>query len=221
MTRQCMESPNEGKRPPIKIFNCTNSGTRHGARECPTNGKTCHNCQRKHHFESMCRSRKKIHGLEQQQQEYDSDLTLFVGAVTTEIQIKNDECYVMLSVQGLATKLKVDTGSQVNIMPFKLEKIVGSSPRINACTHKLVSYSEDKLKVIGMTKLPVKYKSRDTKCIEQELTFHVVETNQPGVLGLRSSQDLGLIKVVMTAKTEKKNKLNRTGVRRLQNHHKN
>ena len=80
-----LKSPNEGKRPPIKIFNCTKSGTRHGARECPANGKTCHNCQRKHHFESMCRSRKKIRGLEQQQQEYDSDLTLFVGAVTSEI----------------------------------------------------------------------------------------------------------------------------------------
>ena len=39
--------------------------------------------------------------------------------------------------------------------------------------------------------------------VEQELTFHVVETNQPGLLGLRSSQKLGLIKVVMTAKTER------------------
>ena len=39
--------------------------------------------------------------------------------------------------------------------------------------------------------------------VEQELTFHVVETNQPGSLGLRSSQNLGLIKLIMTAKTER------------------
>ena len=38
--------------------------------------------------------------------------------------------------------------------------------------------------------------------VEYELTFHIVETNQPGLLGLTSSQDLGLIKVVMVAKTE-------------------
>ena len=40
--------------------------------------------------------------------------------------------------------------------------------------------------------------------VEHELTFHIVETNQPGLLGLTSSQDLGLIKVVMMAKTEEK-----------------
>ena len=47
--------------------------------------------------------------------------------------------------------------------------------------------------------MPVKCKSDD----EQELTFHVVETNQPGLLGLRSSQNLGLIKVITAAKTER------------------
>jgi len=32
----------------------------------------------------------------------------------------------------------------------------------------------------------------------------VVETNQPGVVGLKSSQDLGLIKVVMIPEAEEK-----------------
>ena len=40
--------------------------------------------------------------------------------------------------------------------------------------------------------------------VEHELTFHIVETNQPGLLALTSSQDLGLIKVVMVTKTEEK-----------------
>ena len=40
--------------------------------------------------------------------------------------------------------------------------------------------------------------------VEHELTFHIVVTNQPGFLGLTSSQDLGRIKVVMVAKTEEK-----------------
>ena len=57
-------------------------------------------------------------GVEQQQEQY-LNSTLFVGAVTTEVQIHNEECYVMLPVQGHITKLKIDTGSQVNIMPFK------------------------------------------------------------------------------------------------------
>ena len=89
-------------------------------------------------------------------------------------------------------RLKVDTGSQLNIMPLKeLKKIEGDNPQMDLCKQKMVSYSEDKLKVLVIIKLPVKSKSD----VEQELTFHVVETNQPGLLGLRSSQNLGLIKV--------------------------
>ena len=195
-------SDNEEKRPPSKKFNCGNCGTRHGARECPAYGKTCNYCQRRNHFQSVCRSRKKVHELGVEQQEGNvPDSTLFVGAVTTEVQIHNEECYVMLPVKGHITKLKIDTGSQVNIMPFKdLKKIVGSNPQINACTHNLVSYSEDKLTVLGTATLPVKSKTD----VEHELTFHIVETNQPGLLGLTASQDLGLIKVVMVAKTEEK-----------------
>ena len=32
------------------------------------------------------------------------------------------------------------------------------------------------------------------------MVFHIVETNQPGLLGFKASQELGLIKVVMTTK---------------------
>ena len=145
---------------------------------------------------------RKVHGLAQEEEhERDFDPTLFVEAVTTEVQIKNGECYVMLPIQGHITKLKVDTGCQVNIMPFKeLRKIAGSSPHMETCNHKLVSYSDDKLSVIGTIKLPVKANAG----VEQELTFHIVETNQLGLLGLKSSQDLGLIKVVMMTKADEK-----------------
>ena len=83
-------------------------------------------------------------------------------------------------------------------MPFKyVKKIVGSNLQINAHTHNLVSYSEDNLTVLGTAKLPVKSKTD----VEHEL---IVETNQPELSGLTSSQDLGVIKVVMVAKTEEK-----------------
>ena len=67
-------------------------------------GKTCHNCiaKKQHHFKSMCRSLKKGYGLtaEDEEEEYDCESPLFVGSVTSEVQIQNDECYVTLSVQG-------------------------------------------------------------------------------------------------------------------------
>ena len=85
-------------------------------------------------------------------------------------------------------------------LPLKerLKKIAGDNLHIAPCNHKLVSYSENNLTVLGTAKLHVKSKSD----ADQELTFHVVETNQPGLLVLRSSQTLGLIKVVMMTKKE-------------------
>ena len=100
----------------------------------------------------------------------------------------------MLAVQGHVVKLKVDTGAQVNILPIKeLKRIVGSEPHLEPCKHKLVSYSENTLKVLGTVSLSVKSKNG----FDQELIFHVVETNQPGLLGVRSSQDLAFIKVII------------------------
>ena len=74
--------------------------------------------------------------------EEDSDLeTLFVGAVTTEVQ--NDELFVNTKISGKMTRLKVDTGSQLNILPMQqLKKIVGPKPNLNTCSSKLISCSE-------------------------------------------------------------------------------
>ena len=47
----------------------------------------------------------------EEEEENDCESPLFVGAVITEVQIQNDECYVTLQVQGHLTRLKVDTGS--------------------------------------------------------------------------------------------------------------
>jgi len=101
-------SDNEGKKPPSNTFSCWNCGTRHGARECPAYGKTCNCCQRRNRFQSVYRSLKKVHGLdvEQQEEEHDLDSTLSVGAVTAEVQIQNEECYVMLPVKGQTPVLK-------------------------------------------------------------------------------------------------------------------
>ena len=41
---------------------------------------------------------------------------------------------------------------------------------MDPCTHKPVSYSDDKLTVLGTAKLPVECKAN----VEKELTFHIV-----------------------------------------------
>lgn len=101
-------------------------------------------------------------------------------------------------------------------MPYKeLRKIAGSSPHMETCTHKLVRYSDDKLSVLGTVKLPVKSNAG----VEQERTFHIAETNQPGInRPPESTQDLGSIKLVMI---KKKSKPNQVKAREKRNRHKN
>ena len=87
----------------------------------------------------------------------------------------------MLPVKGHVTKRQIDTGSQVNIFPFKeLEKTVEGNSQINGCTHNLLSLAEDEQTVRGTVKLPVKPKAH----VKHDLTIQIVETNQPGLLGL-------------------------------------
>ena len=66
------------------------------------------------------------------------------------------------------------------------------------CNHKLVSYPGDNLTVLGTVELPVKSKSD----VYQEPTFHVLEKTSARITVFRSSQNLGLIKVVMTTEKE-------------------
>ena len=77
----------------------------------------------------------------EKEKENNCEAPLFVEAVTTEVQIHNDECYVTLPVQGHLMWLKVDTDSEVNMMPQKeLKEIEGGSPQMDMCNQKLVSY---------------------------------------------------------------------------------
>ena len=75
-------------------------------------------------------------------------------------------------------KRQIDTGSQVNIFPFKeLKKTVEGNSQINGCTHNQLSLAED---VCGTVKLPVRPKAH----VKHDVTIQIVETNQPGLLGL-------------------------------------
>ena len=67
----------------------------------PRYGKTCHNCKKQHHFQSMCWSRKKVYGImAEEEEENDCEPPLFVGAVTAEVQIRNDECNVTYATKS-------------------------------------------------------------------------------------------------------------------------
>ena len=76
-----------------------------------------------------------------------------------------------------------------------MKKIVGDKIHMDPYKHRLITCLDNSLKVVGTISLQIETKAKTTK----ETTFHIIETKQPGLLGLTASQDLGFIKVVMTA----------------------
>ena len=162
-----------------EVFNCRNCGTKHKRKECPAYGKKCHRCHKLNHFKAMCRSKKNVNAVERQEDSCFEE-TLFVGAVTSKVQ--NDEWYVTTKIEKQKIKLKVDTGSQVKILNLNQLKKITPQPRLKKSTHKLISYTGNNLALLGSTELCVESESNQSR----NLTFYIVDTDQPGLLGLRA-----------------------------------
>ena len=98
-------------------------------------------------------------------------------------------------------KFKIDTGSQANVITNKVFKKVKSSNSVLVKSNsRLTSYTGDRLKVLGKTKL---------MCMGHELDFYVTNSKQMSLLGFKASKDLGLIKVVLAVNSNNTCELDR------------
>ena len=197
-----------GARPKKKLeykFQCNKCGIIHERKKCPAYGKICHKCKLPHHFAKMCKSkiRKDVHNLDENSSESDYE-NLYVGSISSsrkKTEISENECFVSMDVNGIQVKFKIDTGSQANVITNKVFKKVKSSNSVLVKSNsRLTSYTGDRLKVLGKTKLT---------CMGHELDFYVTNSKQMSLLGFKASQDLGLIKVVLAVNSNNTFKLDR------------
>ena len=181
-----------------KKFQCGKCGLMHERRKCPAYGKLCHKCSKPHHFAKFCKSKfkKNVHNLHENSSESDSD-DIFVGSINEKCEkkteISNNECFVTMDVNGIPVKFKIDTGSQCNIITdIVFKKVKAPDSVLRKSTSRLTSYTGDRLEVLGKTTL---------NCMDRELEFYVTDSRQISLLGFKASQDLGLIKVVLSIPT--------------------
>jgi hypothetical protein len=174
-------------------FKCQNCGTFHASKQCPAYGKTCFNCGKNNHFSKVCRAKRKVGFVEQDKSKEHLE-PLFIGAVNYSPSKSNnndeDEYFKTLVMQNKQILFKIDTGSQANILPvttFRRLKDV----QLATTAVKLTSYTGEHLPVLGQCYL---------KCNDKILKFFVVDTKQVPILGLPTSKDLNLIKLVMNVK---------------------
>ncbi|XP_045506310.1 uncharacterized protein LOC123702581 [Colias croceus] len=99
-----------------------------------------------------------------------------------------------LQVGNLRITVKLDTGAECNVLPRHLMNKTKAILKPSR-TKNLISYTEDKMAVLGETELLCKLKNEETKII-----FKVVEEKVSPILGLETCEKLGLVARVKTLK---------------------
>ena len=103
----------------------------------------------------MCK-RQKVHALDGNNQNDDSGWEYeqyFVESIENDLTQEKD-WKIVVEISGKKLEMKLDTGSQVNVLPIKVYNRLSSSPlRKSRC--KLISYSGHKLNTIGKATLLV------------------------------------------------------------------
>jgi hypothetical protein len=176
----------------------------------PAKGKQCDKCKKFNHlkfnhFASVCKSSKKhyqsVAEIKTHDDDYDSDcpvFDLFTDSIDSSVNVNNNQAFVKLQVQGMLVPFKIDTGSQVDIIPQHLYLKLGSPNLTHDTTCKLYVYAGSPLVYKCITELQLAYKGKSF-----DTTFYVVDTHkneEPVIIGLDTSVRLGVVKLVDTVK---------------------
>ncbi|GFN85061.1 retrovirus-related pol polyprotein from transposon 297 [Plakobranchus ocellatus] len=129
---------------------------------------------------------KAIHDIAQPQEETsDSDEEFDIGSITQENK-DGSEVYYIENVEGIDANFKIDTGAQVNILPYHLMK--GMKHKLYQTKAKLKTYTGTAITVKGKTDLAVN---------GQKHEFFIVEDKHlTPILGYRSAKKLEIIKIM-------------------------
>lgn len=162
---------------------CSRCGTLHRRFECPAYGKTCLKCSRMNHYARMCVfAIAEDENGQQVNKKFGSD--------------KND-WMLSLKVNDCNISFKLDTGSDVNILPLKYLNELGiNTNNLLKSDIKLSAYSGNNLNIIGKVFLKLCYKD---KMFMTE--FQIVNINAVPILGYKICVEMEMVKRVLSVQS--------------------
>ena len=174
---------------------CSHCGyKKHSKKDCPAMGQNCNKCQKLNHFAKMCKSqhdsKSSVHlvqNLEDYAKSDSSEEEFYVYTVSGSS--RSDQALVRLTICNSNLDAKIDTGSQVNILPHELLKRLNiNAPMLPPPDSRLTSYSGDTLTLLGKMKLRCRFEDRSTQA-----TFYIVDQKKaPALINLETAHELGL-----------------------------
>ena len=184
-------------------FKCRNCGISHKIRECPAFNVTCYNCGGKHHYKKFCKKKshsrsaqqkqnqRKIEGIEEESSE---ECELVVSMVEkAEVNACEREWNRNILVNDEVCCFKLDTGSEVNIIPVSMLKNMKNCCSMTSSKVTLVSYGNFRFKSMGSICLSCRKTTMSEPVL---LKFEVVEFDSKPLLGLGGCKSLNLIKLI-------------------------
>lgn len=184
-----------------EYFDCKRCGTNHKSRECPAFNKPCTKCNINGHVANMCRTKKKYYQKKRvntvEENSNSSEDEVYITAISAGEKKDWTEKIQVSNVKFIA---KLDTGAQCNVLPRHLLNKMKASLKPSR-TKNLISYTEDKMAVLGEAELLCKIKNE-----ENNIIFKVVEEKVTPILGLDTCERLELIARVKTLKENECNK---------------
>ena len=194
---------------------CRFCGRGHKRGSCYAYNKRCNSCGSLHHFACFCpqpnptinrtRAVREINTLRDDQTATEQEF--FIGEISsssphsigTSVCSVNDdvadlEWTAHLQTNGTLVKYKLDTGSQVNLLPKSVYLRLRSKPQLHPANIKLTAYNGTSIPVAR--KCILYLTNHDHNSIPT--LFIIAETNSVPIIGLTTCKKLNLITRVMT-----------------------
>ena len=149
---------------------------------CPAYGQVCRRCNKKHHFESVCRSKMR----DQTQMLYDEQL-LALGTNNAK------RVYSRLHVENRSVRFMLDCGSTVNLLPQSIARAIDPDLRnLQAPTAKLRMFDHTELQTLGMMIADVEHPHTGRRA---RLEFYVPVTHRQPILGMNACLEFELLTI--------------------------
>ncbi|XP_077535303.1 uncharacterized protein LOC144147109 isoform X2 [Haemaphysalis longicornis] len=160
-------------------YSCQRCGRRHAPRNCPAFGRTCRKCQRKNHFAVCCKSDNRVNELTRTE-EFD------ILDVAVKSKVGERDWVERAKVGNSSVRLKIDTGSQANILPFGIFTKMQPKPPLTHSRATLRSFGGNEIEHFGTITAKVEVNSHTAI-----LQFFIVRKGQ-AILGLQACEHLKL-----------------------------
>lgn len=176
-------------------INCFRCGFMHELNKCPAFGKSCKKCGTANHFAKQCKVKMGRTGVGQVsriiQSNNDDNNCLYIDTLKLNSISDRSWCEV-IKLENSTVNIKIDTGAEANIIPYYLyEKISKSEIGLEKTNTVLEAYGGSKIETLGTCSLFCEYKNQRASQI-----FYVLKNKSDPILGLKSSEILGIVKRV-------------------------